>query len=126
MIFISNVVILGHPLSFKKHILDLGKGSKKKKEKKKLTNVSFMYVCVAGNGEMLVFFSFFPPTILFQSRGFEPYGAVSWSQGAVSTHTPLPVWPQVTWDNILFFCFCTFFKIFHVRLGKKTKNVSFY
>ena len=32
-----------------------------KKMKKKLTNVSFMYVCVAGNGEMLVFFSrFFP------------------------------------------------------------------
>ena len=42
----------------------LGKGSKKKKLKKKLTNVSFMYVCVAGNGEMLVFFSFFPPTIV--------------------------------------------------------------
>ena len=37
----------------------LGKGSKKKIEKK-LTNVSFMYVCVAGNGEMLVFFRFFP------------------------------------------------------------------
>ena len=32
----------------------------KKKFEKKLTNVSFMYVCVAGNGEMLVFFSFFP------------------------------------------------------------------
>ena len=32
--------------------------------KKKLTNVSFMYVCVAGNGEMLVFFSFFLPTIV--------------------------------------------------------------
>ena len=32
-----------------------------KKLKKKLTNVSFMYVCVAGNGEMLVFFlRFFP------------------------------------------------------------------
>ena len=35
-----------------------------KKLEKKLTNVSFMYVCVAGNGEMLVFFSFFPPTIV--------------------------------------------------------------
>ena len=44
-------------------LLLLGKGSKKKR-KKKLTNVSFMYVCVAGNGEMLVFFSFFPPTIV--------------------------------------------------------------
>ena len=31
-----------------------------KKKGKKLTSVSFMYVCVAGNGEMLVFFSFFP------------------------------------------------------------------
>ena len=35
-----------------------------KKEKKKLTSVSFMYVCVAENGEMLVFFSFFFPTIV--------------------------------------------------------------
>ena len=32
-----------------------------KKLKKKLTNVSFMYVCVAGNGEMLVFFLLFFP-----------------------------------------------------------------
>ena len=40
----------------------LGKGAKKKG--KKLTIVSFMYVCVAGNGEMLDFFSFFPPTIV--------------------------------------------------------------
>ena len=37
---------------------------KKKKLKKKLTSVSFMYVCVAENGEMLVFFSFFFPTIV--------------------------------------------------------------
>ena len=36
----------------------------KKKLKKKLTSVSFMYVCVAENGEMLVFFSFFFPTIV--------------------------------------------------------------
>ena len=32
---------------------------RKKKLKTKLTNVSFMYVCVAGNGEMLVFFLVF-------------------------------------------------------------------
>ena len=32
-----------------------------KKKEKKLTNVSFMYVCVAGNGEMLVFFFVFSP-----------------------------------------------------------------
>ena len=36
----------------------------KKNLKKKLTSVSFMYVCVAENGEMLVFFSFFFPTIV--------------------------------------------------------------
>ena len=35
--------------------------------------------------------------------------------------------PQITWDNEMFFsfAFCTFFKIFHVRLGKKSKSVSF-
>ena len=44
---------------------DLRERCKIKKLKKKLTNVSFMYVCVAGNGEMLVFFSFFPPTIVW-------------------------------------------------------------
>ena len=33
-------------------LFSFGKGAKKRK---KLTNVSFMYVCVAGNGEMLVF-----------------------------------------------------------------------
>ena len=38
------------------------KGKVQKKEGKKLTNVSFMYVCVAENGEM--FFSFFSPTIV--------------------------------------------------------------
>ena len=42
----------------------LGKGAKKKKLKKKLTSVSFMYVCVAENGEMLVLFSFFFLTIV--------------------------------------------------------------
>ena len=42
---------------------DQGQGAKKKIEKK-LTSVSFMYVCVAENGEMLVFFSFFFPTIV--------------------------------------------------------------
>ena len=42
-------------------IMKLGKGAKKKKLKKKLTSASFMYVCVAENGEMLVFFSFFFP-----------------------------------------------------------------
>ena len=31
----------------------------RKKSKKKLTSVSFMYVCVAENVELLVFFTFF-------------------------------------------------------------------
>ena len=43
-----------------------------------LTNVSF--VCVAGNCEMLVYFSFFPNNSL--NIGFEPYGVISWPQGA--------------------------------------------
>jgi len=38
----------------------LGKGAKKKWNKK-LKSVSFIYVCVAGNGEMLVFSFFFFP-----------------------------------------------------------------
>ena len=42
--------------------IQLGKGAKKRKTK--LTSVSFMYAGVAGNGEMLFFFSFFPPTIV--------------------------------------------------------------
>ena len=41
-------------------MMTLGKGAKKRIEKK-LTNVSFMYVCVAGNGEILVFFFLFSP-----------------------------------------------------------------
>ena len=43
----------------------LGKGAKKKE--KKLTSVSFMYVCVAGNGEMSGFFLFFPNNSLIDN-----------------------------------------------------------
>ena len=39
---------------------NLHKGKVQKKRRNKLTSVSFMYVCVAANGEMLVFFPFFP------------------------------------------------------------------
>ena len=35
------------------------RGRCKKKVKKKLTSVSFMYACVAENAELLVFFYFF-------------------------------------------------------------------
>ena len=38
---------------------DGDKGKVHKKKKKKLTSVSFMYVCVAENAELLVFLSFF-------------------------------------------------------------------
>ena len=34
----------------------------RKKSKKKLTSVSFMYVCVAENAELLVFLLFFAPS----------------------------------------------------------------
>ena len=33
-----------------------------KEEEKKLTSVSFMYVCVADNAELLFFFTFFAPS----------------------------------------------------------------
>ena len=38
------------------------KGKVHKKSKKKLTSVSFMYVCVAENVELLVFLLFFAPS----------------------------------------------------------------
>ena len=69
----------------------------------------------------MLFFSFlsqqyFEWTIIVQNIGFEPYGVISW--------------PQVTWDNalhcsVLCFAFLQFFKIFHVRLGKKKEKISF-
>ena len=71
-----------------------------------------MYVCVAGNGKMLVFFLFsqqqFEWTIIFQNIGFEPYGVIFWSQGAPIVNHRLQ-----------------FFKIFYVRLGNKRKIFSF-
>ena len=46
------------------------KGKVQKKSKKKLTNISFMDVCVAANAELLVFFLLFfapsPLAIFFQ------------------------------------------------------------
>ena len=49
-----------HPIVF---LLPKGKVHQKK-GRKKLTNVSFMYVCVTENGQMLVFF-LFSPTIVW-------------------------------------------------------------
>ena len=58
------------------HLGRLGKGAQKKKSKKKLISVSFMYVCVVENAELLVFFTFFfatsPQEIFFQKGCFEP------------------------------------------------------
>ena len=45
----------------------MAKGKVQKKGEKKLTSFSFMYVCVAGNGEMLVFFLFFPNNSLIDN-----------------------------------------------------------
>ena len=49
--------------SFSDHLEHLHKGKvHRKKSKKKLTSVSFMYVCVAEYVELLVFFTFFAPS----------------------------------------------------------------
>ena len=42
-------------------LADLRERCTKKKSKKKLTSVSFVYVCVGRNGHMLVFFWIFSP-----------------------------------------------------------------
>ena len=70
-----------------------------KKSKKKLTSVSFMYVCVAENAELLVFFACLKDSAHCPFRlFFEPFH-------------------QTAIDSL--------FKIFHVRFGKKSKSVSF-
>ena len=80
-----------------------------------------MYVCVAGNGEMLVFSSFIANNSLnrqFQGRGFEPYGVVSWPQGAV-TAPPPPF-------QLFFLAFFSHFsKLFMYAWGKKEKMLVF-
>ena len=126
-----------------------------------------MYVCVAGNGEMLGFFPFFPPTIVFRIFRSPSYlGTMCFSLPFIPNNQLISAQMESTWiltcalfwksrdfrdiknyirerfkkegekltttGNMgqhivfLFLRFCTFFKIFHVRLGKKTKNVSFY
>ena len=42
--------------------IEVGERCIEKKSKKKLAGVSFMYVCVAENVELLVFFTFFAPS----------------------------------------------------------------
>ena len=73
----------------------------------------------------VIFFLFFPNNSLNGQLCFRIKVLTIWSdilaiRGSYSQ-------PQITWDNVLFLFlrFCTFFKIFYVRLGKKRKNVSF-
>ena len=110
--------MLGEKISNVENVL--GKGEKKEKKTNKC-----LVLCMYVQPKMVKcqFFSFFPQqqfeqTIIFQSRGFEPYGMVSWPQGAV-------VAPPPPFPDFFFWRFCAFFKIIHVRLGKKRKNVSF-
>ena len=55
--------VLYHIFSFSSYRMFRERCTKKRKQK--LTNVSFMYVCVAENCEMLVFFFLFSPTIVW-------------------------------------------------------------
>ena len=78
-----------------------------------------MYVCVAENVELLVFFYFFLHL---------PHRQFSFIDLCLSSKM---YWTfNCSWDNVMkwnvfSFAFCTFFKIFHVRLGEKSKSVSF-
>ena len=66
-----------------------------KKSKKKLTSVSFMYVCVAENAELLVFFYFF--LHLFHRQ-------FSFRREVLNHHTPPPIpkLSSITKTRILF------------------------
>ena len=94
-----------------------------KKKGKKLTNVSFMCVCVAENCEMLVFF-LFSPTIgridnyLSELRFCTMWDGILATRGCYACHE--------TMYCFSFLRFCAFFKIFHIQLEEKRKNVSFY
>ena len=82
----------------------------KKKLKKKLTNVSFMYVCVAENGEMLVFFSFLQAFV--ENR---PYSACK-KRKNVSFYRGVCMCKGKT--NTCWFFFLVFFAPFHkIQIG---------
>ena len=51
--------ILSTMISNHKYLCRTKGKMQRKKSKKKLTSVSFMYVCVAENADLLVFFTFF-------------------------------------------------------------------
>ena len=67
----------------------------RKKSKKKVTSVSFMYVCVAENAELLVFFYFFLHL---------PHRQFSFRREVLNHHTPPPIpkLSSITKTRILF------------------------
>ena len=87
-----------------------------------------MYVCVAGNGEMLVFFPFFPTIVWMDNYlseyrtyiiGIESYGVISWSQGA-----PIALFLKSRQCTV--FAFLHIFQNFPCTLGgKKGKMLVF-
>ena len=90
-----------------------------KKQEKKLTSVSFMYVCVAENAELLVFFYFF---LHLPHRQFsfielclssKMYWALNFS------------WDNVMIWNVFFLCVLHIFQNFPCTLGEKSESVSF-
>ena len=80
-----------------------------------------MYVCVAENCKMLVFFPFFPNNSLNRQLSFrvEVLNHMGWYLG----HKGLLLHPHP--PSQLFLAFLRIFKIIHVRLGKKGKMLVF-
>ena len=77
-----------------------------KKSKKKLTSVSFMYVCVAENVELLVFFTFLLRFAIFQNFPCtlgEKSESVSFSKVYVCVKAK-----QLVFSFFLLFFLCTF------------------
>ena len=102
------------------HLRIFNKGKvQKKKLKKIITSVSFMYVCVAENAELLVFFYFFLHL---------PHRQFSFIDLCLSSKM---YWTfNCSWDNVMkwnvfFFCVLHIFQNFPCTLGEKSKSVSF-
>ena len=117
-------------LEMVKHYFPQGKVHRKK-SKKKLTSVSFMYVCVAENAELLVFFTFFLHL---------PHRQFSFRREVLNHHTPPPIpkLSSITKTRILFVflpkkvpVFCLYFyknepvwRIRHTALSDFSLNPS--
>ena len=134
LIWFANETFWGNPCaknSFDKWSFALGEGSRNKKVKKKLTSVSFMYVCVAENAELLVFFYFFLHL---------PHRQFSFRREVLNHHTPPPIpkLSSITKTRILFVflpkkvpVFCLYFyknepvwRIRHTALSDFSLNPS--